>query len=144
MLHILLAEDNRGDVLLIRQALDEYSVAHTLYVVHDGAEAIDFIHSMGAAATVPCPDLMILDLNLPKADGQQVLSEFRRREECVDTPVVVISSSDAPRDKARMAELGVASYFRKPSDLDEFLKLGAVVRDIVGPGEASRTFTGRG
>lgn len=144
LLHILLAEDNRGDVLLIRQALQEYSIRHELHVVHDGAQAIEFIERMGRWDEVPCPDLMLLDLNLPKFEGQQILAAFRKRPECATTPVIVVSSSDAPRDKARIAEYGVAHYFRKPSELDEFMKLGAMVRDLVGDGQSpAKTFTGR-
>jgi CheY-like chemotaxis protein len=142
LLHILLAEDNRGDVLLVRQALREYSIEHELHVVSDGAQAIEFIQCIGRSKTIPCPDLMLLDLNLPKAEGQQVLAEFRKRPECANTPVIVVSSSDAPRDRARMYELGVSHYFRKPSELDEFMKLGAVVRDIVDGGKP-KTLTGR-
>jgi CheY-like chemotaxis protein len=131
LLNILLAEDNRGDVLLVRQALDEHHIRHKLYVVQDGAEAIRFIEQMGQPDSAPCPDLMLLDLNLPKAEGQQVLAEFRKHPACAHTPVIVVSSSDAPRDRARIGALGVTRYFRKPSELDEFMKLGGVVRDVV-------------
>jgi CheY-like chemotaxis protein len=144
LLHILLAEDNRGDVLLIRQALLEYSIKHELHVVSDGAEAIRFIERMGGWDGPPCPDLVLLDLNLPKFEGQQILQAFRERPDCASTPVIVVSSSDAPRDKARIAEFGIAQYFRKPSELDEFMKLGGMVRDLVGDGRSpAKTFTGR-
>jgi CheY-like chemotaxis protein len=131
LLHILLAEDNRGDVLLVRQALDEHHIQHKLYVVQDGAEAIEFIERMGEPGAPPCPDLLLLDLNLPKMEGQLVLAEFRKHRACAHTPVIVVSSSDAPRDRARIGELGVARYFKKPSELDEFMKLGGVVRDVM-------------
>lgn len=143
MLHILLAEDNRGDVLLVRQALDDHSIDYQLHIVHDGAQAIDFIQRMGLDGQVPFPDIMLLDLNLPKAEGQQILSAFHKRPECSATPVIVVSSSDAPRDRARMAELGVAHYFRKPSELDEFMRLGALIRETVGDGRPkARMLTG--
>ena len=74
----------------------------------------------------------LLDLNLPKVDGPQVLREFRKHPECSDTPVIVITSSDAREDRARMEELRVARYFRKPSDYGAFLRLGAVVREVAG------------
>jgi CheY-like chemotaxis protein len=131
LLNILLVEDNRGDVLLVRQALHEHQIRHELYVVQDGAEAIQFIARMGEPGEAPCPDLMLLDLNLPKAEGQQVLAAFRKHPACAHTPVIVVSSSDAPRDRARIGELGVARYFRKPSELEEFMKLGAVVKEVV-------------
>lgn len=129
-LKILLAEDNLGDVLLVRQALEEYNVAHELHVVRDGAEALRFVAQMGQPGGVPCPDVLLLDLNLPKVDGPEVLAEFRKHPRCARTPVVIITSSDAHKDRARMTELGIAHYFRKPSDLDAFLKLGAVVREV--------------
>ena len=97
----------------------------------DGEQAIKFVAQMGKPGRAPCPDLILLDLNLPKADGPQVLSEFRQHPECADTPVIVVTSSDAPRDRARVTELGISRYFRKPLDLDAFLQLGAVVREVV-------------
>ena len=131
LLNILLAEDNRGDVLLVRQALAEYQIRHELHVVQDGEQALRFIERMGKPGTAPCPDLLLLDLNLPKVEGQQVLAEFRRHPKCESTPVIVVSSADAPRDRARMGDLGISYYFRKPSELDDYMKLGGVIRDVV-------------
>ncbi|MGI8746636.1 MAG: response regulator [Bryobacteraceae bacterium] len=131
MLHILLAEDNRGDILLVQQALEEHHIPHELHVVTDGEEALHFVTRMGKPGEAPCPDVLLLDLNLPKADGYQVLSEFRQHPECAHTPVIVVTSSDAPKDRAGMAALGIARYFRKPSELDAFMQLGAVVREVV-------------
>ncbi len=130
-LQILLAEDNIGDVILVRQALDQYQIAHELHVVRDGAEALKFVTRMGQPGHEPCPDLMLLDLNLPKADGPEVLTEFRKHPDCAATPVIVVSSSGAPTDRGRMASLGIARYFRKPTDLDAFMYLGAIVREVV-------------
>jgi CheY-like chemotaxis protein len=130
-LKILLAEDSLGDILLVRRALEEHNIAYELHVVRDGEEALAFVARMGEPDGVPCPDLVLLDLNLPKIDGHEILSEFRKHPRCAHTPVVVISSSDASRDRARMAGLGIASYFRKPSDLQAFLQLGAVVRKVI-------------
>lgn len=129
-LRILLAEDNRADVLLVRESLETYGVAHELHLVRDGGEALDYVAHMGTASGQPCPDLVLLDLNLPKADGTTVLGALRQRPECAQTPVIVISSSDAPKDRERIEALGIARYFRKPSDLDEFLKLGLVVSEV--------------
>jgi CheY-like chemotaxis protein len=131
-LNILLAEDNLADVLLVRKALDEYEIPHDLHVVRDGEEALAFIQHMGEPNGIPCPDVVLLDLNLPKLDGPEVLTQFRKHPQCALTPVIVISSSDAHRDRERMASLGISRYFRKPSDLDEFLRLGAIVREVVG------------
>ena len=131
MLRILLAEDNAGDVLLVKRALTEHDIPHELHVVRDGAEALDFVGRMGQPGQIPCPDVFLLDLNLPKLEGPQILTEFRKHPECAEIPVVVVSSSDEERDRARMVELGVTRYFKKPTDLDEFMQLGAVVREVV-------------
>ena len=130
MLNILVAEDNPGDVLLVRRALKAYNIPHDLTVVRDGAEALEFIARMGRARELPCPDVLLLDLNLPKVDGPRVLSEFRKHPDCSDTPVIVITSSDAKKDRKQMEELRVARYFRKPSDYHAFLQLGAIVREV--------------
>lgn len=131
MLQILVAEDNPGDVFLIRRALAEHNIPHELHVAHDGEEAIEFVAKVGQPGGVPCLDLLLLDLNLPKADGPQVLAELRKHPECAATPVVVVTSSDAAKDRERMAELGISRYFRKPSDLESFMKLGSVVREVL-------------
>ena len=131
MLNILLAEDNWGDVLLVQEALRAHQVQHTLHVVRDGAEALAFVERMGQPGSEPCPDLVLLDVNLPKVDGPEVLKALRNHEACARTPVIVVSSSDSPRDRSRMAELGIARYFKKPSDFEAFLKLGAVVGEVI-------------
>jgi len=130
-LTILLAEDNLGDVLLVRQALDEHGISYDLHVARDGAQALEFIERIGSPAGVPCPNIVLLDLNLPKVDGPVVLAELRKQSQCAQTPVIVITSSDAPRDRERMAQLGITRYFKKPSDLDAFMELGAIVRGVV-------------
>ena len=130
ILNILVAEDNPGDVLLVQRALKAHNIRHELTVVQDGAQALEFIARMGRARELPCPDVVLLDMNLPKVDGPRVLSEFRKHPECSNTPVIVITSSDAEKDRARVEELRVARYFRKPSDYREFLRLGAVVREV--------------
>jgi len=130
-LRILLAEDNPGDILLVKDALKSHRIPHELQVVRDGDEALAIIEHMGEPDGIPCPDLMLLDLNLPKVDGSEVLGRFRKHPQCAETPVIVMTSSDAHRDRERMAQFGIARYFRKPSDLNAFLKLGAVVVEVV-------------
>lgn len=132
MAHILLAEDNSGDILLIRRALAEYGIEHELHVVHDGEQAIAFLARAGRRGKAPRPDLVLLDLNLPRVGGAEVLMELRHNPQCAATPVIVVTSSNAARDRARLTELGVSHYFQKPSDLEEFMQLGAVVRDVLG------------
>jgi CheY-like chemotaxis protein len=131
-LKILLAEDNLADILLVRKALAEHKIPHDLQIVRDGEEAIALFERMDDANGIPCPDLLLLDVNLPKVDGPEILSAFRKHPRCAHTPVIVITSSDAWRDRERMAQLGIAYYFKKPSDLDAFLNLGAIVREVAG------------
>ena len=130
-LHILLAEDNRGDVLLVRESLHEHHIEHELHVVMDGQAALDYVGRMGRLIEVPCPDLVLLDLNLPKDDGATVLKEFRRYPECAHVPVIVVTSSDSPKDRELMAELGVSYYFRKPTDYEDFMQLGTIVKEVL-------------
>jgi two-component system, chemotaxis family, response regulator Rcp1 len=129
-IHVLLAEDNRGDVLLVREALTAHHLSYTLHVASDGAQAVDFVARMGQPGEAPCPDILLLDLNLPRVDGHEVLREFRRHPDCATTPVIVVSSSDSPRDREKVSALGVARYFRKPTNLDAFLQLGALVKEL--------------
>jgi CheY-like chemotaxis protein len=129
VLQILLAEDNEGDVILVEQALAEHQIVHTLHVVCDGDEALKFLDSIGDG--LPCPDVLLLDLNLPKVDGTEVLKRFRNYPACTKTPVIIVTSSDAPRDRKRVELLGANAYFRKPSDLGEYMTLGAVIKDVV-------------
>jgi CheY-like chemotaxis protein len=131
LLNILLAEDNQGDVILVREALEEHQIEHKLHIVQDGQEALEYVVRMGKPNEGPCPDVMLLDLNLPKADGPAVLSEFRKHPECTHTPVIVVTSSDSPKERAQMAELGVSYYFRKPSDFTAYMRLGALIKEVI-------------
>jgi CheY-like chemotaxis protein len=131
MKHILLAEDNMGDVNLVKEALAVYHIENILHVVTDGQEALEFVAGMGEAQSAPCPDVMLLDMNLPKADGFAVLAAFREHKACARTPVIIVSSSNSPKDRSRVAALGVNHYFRKPPDFDEFMKLGEMVKEVL-------------
>ena len=130
-LNILLAEDNRGDVFLVQESLREHQIRHDLHVVRNGQEALDYVERMGKADDVPCPDLILLDLNLPKGDGSTVLSEFRHRPECAHVPVIVVTSSDSAKDRERMTKLGISYYFRKPTGYEEFMQLGSIVKQVM-------------
>lgn len=142
LLHVLLAEDNYGDVLLVRQALEEHQIKHELHVVSDGQQALDYVVRMGKPGEAPCPDMLLLDLNLPKADGPTVLEEFRKHPECAHMPVIVVTSSGAEKDRARMQALGISHYFQKSSEYDEFMQLGAVVKaDHCRLIDVNRTFS---
>lgn len=125
MPEILLAEDNPADVYLIREALKEYGVVCSVRTVADGRDIL------GLIATSWRPDLIILDLNLPCHDGIEILQKLRSTEAIANVPVVVLTSSDSPRDRLIANELGATRYLRKPSELEQFLQLGAVFRDLL-------------
>jgi chemotaxis family two-component system response regulator Rcp1 len=128
---VLLAEDNPGDVILVREAFARHKLPHELQIAADGEEAMDFVMQMEKPGQPPCPDILLLDLNLPKIDGHEVLREFRKHPACATTPVIILSSSDRPADRETVRALGVTRYFKKPTRLDDFLKLGAIVKEAV-------------
>jgi chemotaxis family two-component system response regulator Rcp1 len=127
-------EDNPADAGLVRRALEEHGVEGEIMVIADGETAIAFIQAIDAGAA-ECPDLAIVDLNLPKKPGRQVLERMRQSEQCRHTPVVILSSSDAERDKADAVRLGASRYLRKPSKLDDFLSLGLIFKAVLSEPE---------
>jgi two-component system, chemotaxis family, response regulator Rcp1 len=131
-IRILLAEDNRADIVMVREALKAHEIAHELHLALNGEEALAFIARMGKPDQPPCPDILLLDLNLPRADGLDVLREFRRHPACATTPVIVISSSNAPRDRAAVGALAVTCYFAKPMSYEAFIQLGQLIKEAVG------------
>ncbi len=132
--YILVAEDNKPDLYLVRKALLDHGVTHELRTVSDGEEALRFIADVGSS--VPCPKLLLLDLNLPKRTGTEILERLRANPECANVPVIVMTSSDSPDDRRETDRLGVRSYFRKPSRLESFMELGIVVKRVLSEGGA--------
>jgi CheY-like chemotaxis protein len=128
--NLLLAEDNLPDALLVREAIAVENLPLDVYVAPDGQEAIDFIARAEKEPEAPCPHFLLLDLNLPKRDGFEVLQRLRSSAKCKDIPVLIITSSDSPSDVSEAAALG-AGYFRKPPSYDEFLKLGGILRQLI-------------
>ena len=129
--HILLIEDAEPDVFLVREALRQAGVSVNLRVLDDGEKAVDFINQLDQDGAVDCPQLVLLDLNLPKRSGDQILEHMRQSGRCREVPVIIVTSSDSPKDRAETSRLGATLYFRKPSRLDEFMKLGPLVRGIL-------------
>lgn len=117
---LLLVEDNPADVRLIREAFEHCNVRPRLQVVGDGEEAIAFFHREGVYADAEHPDVIILDLNLPRKDGKAVLSEIRADPALRRTPVIVLTTSDSERDVVGTYELAANCCLRKSDDLDEF------------------------
>ena len=132
MPEILLAEDNPADVYLIREALREHQVTCTIRVARDGREVLEIISGEDRLAEGPPLDLIILDLNLPRHDGIEILQKLRETPDLSHVPVVVLTSSDSPRDKEVATRLGASRYLRKPSSLEQFLGLGAIFKDLLG------------
>jgi CheY-like chemotaxis protein len=124
---VLLVEDDAGDVLLIREAFEHNKVHNTLVVVSDGVEAIDFLRRRGEHADAQRPDLILLDLNLPRKDGREVLAEVKGDPDLRSIPVVVLTTSKAEEDVLRSYDLHANAYVTKPVDFDRFI---AVVRQI--------------
>lgn len=131
VIHILLAEDNPTDVMLVGRALEEHEVDCQILVIGDGAEALRFFRDLDHERSSRAPDLVLVDLHLPKHGGEEIVRELRANEGFANTPVVVMSSSDSPVDRA-MAKTYSASYFRKPADLDAFMELGLLVKRALG------------
>lgn len=126
-------EDNIGDVGLIREALEEHAVRCTLTVIANGEAAIRIIDETDAGIHA-CPHLIIVDLNLPKRSGKEVLKWIRSSRRCKHVPVVVLTSSDNQKDRDDVAALGPSRYLPKPSRLDDFLALGGLFKAIIFEG----------
>lgn len=118
---ILLVEDDPGDELMTREAFEDNKIGNTLHVAHDGQEALDFLYRQGEYADAPRPDLILLDLNLPKYDGRQVLEKIKADPELSHIPVVVLTTSAAEEDILRSYKLHANAYVTKPVDLDQFV-----------------------
>ena len=119
----LLVEDNPGDVRLTKEALAESKLYNNLNVVHDGLEALRFLRQESPYENAPRPDVILLDLNLPKVDGREVLATIKSTPAFKRIPVVVISSSEAEADILRSYDLHVNCYVTKPVNLDQFIKV---------------------
>ncbi|MBV8844113.1 MAG: response regulator [Bryobacterales bacterium] len=132
---ILLVEDNEADVVIIRKAIDAAGTNADLHIIHDGKAAMEFFDAIDADPAAPSPNLVLLDMNLPKKNGDDVLRHLRAGTRCRDATVLIVSSSDAPRDQSAVASLGIAGYFKKPSDYTEFMKLGPLVRRLLNTGQ---------
>ena len=118
---ILLVEDNPGDHRLTKEALHEGKVYNNLHWVKDGVEAIDFLKQRGKYEKAPRPDIILLDLNLPKKDGREVLSEIKGDRDLRSIPVVILTTSKAEEDVLRSYDLHANCYVTKPVDLDKFI-----------------------
>jgi CheY-like chemotaxis protein len=129
--HILLLEDNPADIYLFRRALKGAGLDFELTVIQDGADGLAFARRQGKYDGSFIPDLAVLDLNLPKGGGQSVLAAMRQNKDLERVPVVIMTSSAAPREEANAKELGVEHFLTKPADLEAFLQIGVVVKEVL-------------
>jgi CheY-like chemotaxis protein len=124
---ILLVEDNPADVRLTREALKEGKVYNNLHWAKDGVEALEFLHRQGKFAAAPRPDIILLDLNLPKKDGREVLQDIKKDDKLKRIPVVILTTSKAEEDVLKSYNLHANCYVTKPVDLEQFI---VVVKSI--------------
>jgi CheY-like chemotaxis protein len=128
-IQILLVEDNPGDIRLTKEALRGARVTNELHVVGDGEEAIEFLYQRGVHAEAPRPDIVLLDLNLPRVDGNEVLSQIKADPDLANIPIIVLTSSSAKADIERAYELHANCFISKPVDFTEFI---GAVRSLEG------------
>lgn len=127
VIDVLLVEDDPGDALMTQEAFEHHKIRNTLHVVKDGVEALEFLRREGQYENAPRPGLILLDLNLPRKDGREVLSEIKADAELRSIPVVVLTTSEAEEDILRSYSLYANAYVTKPVDFDRFIE---VVRQI--------------
>ena len=136
---ILLAEDNEGDVTLVREAMYGHGFDCEILVVNDGAQAISYLRGLDFDQKARVPDLVLLDMYLPKYDGEEILKVLRSTERSAQTPVVIMTGAPAPKVETIAQKHAALHYFTKPSTWTEFSQLADVVRDVLStPGDGRR------
>ena len=125
LMQIILVEDNDGDIFLVKRALNQHAVPFEMRLARNGEDALLLV----AEPEAKHPDVIVLDLNLPRLGGGQVLERIRANPKFHHTPIIVLTSSDSSRDRARVLELGADRYFCKPTDLRSFMDLGRVIEE---------------
>jgi CheY-like chemotaxis protein len=127
---VLLVEDDPGDVLMTREAFEHYQIRNNLYVVSDGEQALHFLRKTGDYAEVPTPGLILLDLNLPRRNGLEVLAELKADSDLLSIPVVVLTTSQAQEDILRSYSLHANAYISKPVDFEKFVGVIGQIDDF--------------
>lgn len=129
-IEILMVEDNPSDVRLTKEAFKDAKVRNRMHVAVDGEDAMGFLRRAGRHSEAPRPDLILLDLNLPKKNGREVLAEIKADSDLKRIPVVILTTSDDEKDIMAAYDLHVNAYVRKPVDLDQFIKIVEAVEDF--------------
>ena len=122
-IHILLVEDNEGDIFLVSEALEEGKIVNKISVARDGKEAVDFLDRKGKYENEELPDLILLDVNLPKKNGHEVLAYIKAKEELKQVPVIMLTTSSAEKDILLSYKNHANCFITKPVDVDNFLKV---------------------
>jgi CheY-like chemotaxis protein len=128
---ILIAEDNRADVYLIEEALRRNGFPYRLEIADNGEDMLKILARIDQDPALRCPDIFLVDLNLPRRTGDEILAQIRESNRCSHVPVIIITSSNSPQDRARAQELGASYYFRKPADLEKFMTIGGIIRGFL-------------
>jgi len=134
---VLIVEDNEADVFLIEEAIKSAKVPVSLYVARNGEQATSYFDRVDRDSETPGPALVILDINLPRKPGYEVLKHLRKSRRSATAHVIVVSTSDSPRDRDQMKQLGADRYFRKPSEYAGFMKLGELVKALLSSDDRS-------
>jgi CheY-like chemotaxis protein len=130
LISVLLVEDDPGDVLLVREAFEDHKVGNTLSVVSDGVEAMQYVRGEGSYANVARPDLILLDLNLPRKSGIEVLAEVKQDPRLFTIPIVVLTTSEAEEDIVAAYKLHANAYITKPVDFEQFSQIVHQIDDF--------------
>ena len=128
---VLVVEDNRADVFLVERAVEVRKLPVRLLVLDDGEQALRYFARVDSDPSASCPDLLLLDLNLPRKSGQEVLRQIKSAGRCANVPVIILTSSNSAEDRRETAALGAIRYFRKPASYQEFLKIGEIVEEVL-------------
>lgn len=131
---MLLVEDNPTDVFVIREVIERCELNLNLHVATDGQDALQYLQSLATVEEAACPALVLLDLNIPKVDGIEVLRRLRSGSRCSRAPVIVVTSSTAETDRLAVQRLGAEAYFQKPKSLAAYMELGNLIKQYVSTG----------
>ena len=129
-IHILLVEDNEGDILLTTEALSEGKIINEVSIARDGEEAIDFLNQQGAFSNATKPDLILLDVNLPKKNGYEVLDYIKSTNDLKHMPVIILTTSSSQKDILHAYRNYANAYITKPVDVDDFIKIISTIEDF--------------
>jgi DNA-binding response OmpR family regulator len=128
---VVLIEDNKTDQFLVQEAIQAHHLQVGLRVIEDGERAVAFVDALDRESNARPPQLFLLDLNLPRKSGSEVLARIRQSRKCARVPVVIVTSSDLETDRVASASLGATAYFRKPAGYEAFLKIGGLMRALL-------------